>query len=168
MKRLLILLGLPLVLSSCLLNEEDKFPKSATERMNEAIEQAENVLQGAVNGWRVELYPEKSRIYGGYTMFLEILFRRQGDRRQREFRSRADRRVLLLRRAGQRADAHVQHLQRDHSFLFGCRDRGQSGNRHGERRSGGGFRLHRYGGHSRMRKTQRTQIRQLHPHVSAR
>ena len=65
MKRLLILLGLPLVLSSCLLNEEDKFPKSATERMNEAIERAENVLQGAVNGWRVELYPEKSRIYGG-------------------------------------------------------------------------------------------------------
>ena len=37
MKRLLILLGLPLVLSSCLLNEEDKFPKSATERMNEAL-----------------------------------------------------------------------------------------------------------------------------------
>ena len=72
MKRLLILLGLPLVLSSCLLNEEDKFPKSATERMNEAIEQAENVLQGAVNGWRVELYPEKSRIYGGYTMFLKF------------------------------------------------------------------------------------------------
>ena len=69
MKRLLILLGLPLVLSSCLLNEEDKF---ATERMNEAIEQAENVLQGAVNGWRVELYPEKSRIYGGYTMFLKF------------------------------------------------------------------------------------------------
>lgn len=72
MKRLLILLGLPLVLSSCLLNEEDKFPKSATERMNEAIEQAENVLQGAVNGWRVELYPEKSRIYGGYTMYLKF------------------------------------------------------------------------------------------------
>lgn len=133
MKRLLILLGLPLVLSSCLLNEEDKFPKSATERMNEAIEQAENVLQGAVNGWRVELYPEKSRIYGGYTMFLKFSSDGKVTAASENFDPAQTDESYYSVEPDNGPMLSVQHLQRDHSFLFGCRDRGQSGNRHGER-----------------------------------
>ena len=72
MKKILILLALPLLFNSCLKDDEDKFSKSATERIEEAVKEAITVLQGAENGWRMELYPEGERIYGGYTLFLKF------------------------------------------------------------------------------------------------
>lgn len=72
MKKLLILLALPLLFNSCLKDDEDKFPKSASERLEAAVNEAIAVLQGAENGWRMELYPENERIYGGYTLFLKF------------------------------------------------------------------------------------------------
>jgi len=72
MKKILILLALPLLFNSCLKDDEDKFSKSATERIEEAVKEAITVLQGAENGWRMELYPESERIYGGYTLFLKF------------------------------------------------------------------------------------------------
>lgn len=72
MKKLLILLALPLLFSACLKDDEDKFSKSATERIEAAVKEAITVLQGAENGWRMEMYPEKERIYGGYTLFLKF------------------------------------------------------------------------------------------------
>ena len=68
----MILLALPLLFNSCLKDDEDKFSKSATERIEEAVKEAITVLQGAENGWRMELYPESERIYGGYTLFLKF------------------------------------------------------------------------------------------------
>lgn len=61
-----------LSLSSCLKDDNDYFDQSATERINEAIENASKVLQGAPNGWRMELYPEATRIYGGYTVLAKF------------------------------------------------------------------------------------------------
>ena len=51
MKKILILLALPLLFNSCLKDDEDKFSKSATERIEEAVKEAITVLQGAENGW---------------------------------------------------------------------------------------------------------------------
>ena len=58
MKKLaIILLGLfPLVLSSCLKEEEDYFDKSASARIEEAVKNAISVLEGAENGWAVKYY----------------------------------------------------------------------------------------------------------------
>ena len=72
MKKILILLALPLLFNSCLKDDEDKFSKSATERIEEAVKEAITVLQSAENGWLMELYPESERIYGGYTLFLKF------------------------------------------------------------------------------------------------
>lgn len=72
MKKLLILLALPLIFSACLKDDEDKFNKSASERLEEAVKESITVLQGAENGWRMELYPEKERSYGGYTLFVKF------------------------------------------------------------------------------------------------
>ena len=63
MKKLaIILLGLfPLVLSSCLKEEEDYFDKSASARIEEAVKNAISVLEGAENGWAVKYYPNPGR-----------------------------------------------------------------------------------------------------------
>ena len=66
MKKILILLALPLLFNSCLKDDEDKFSKSATERIEEAVKEAITVLQGAENG-----YPEVSDQADG-TVFLWV------------------------------------------------------------------------------------------------
>ena len=73
MKKILILLALPLLFNSCLKDDEDKFSKSATERIEEAVKEAITVLQGAENGWRDgSCIPKASAFYGGYTLFLKF------------------------------------------------------------------------------------------------
>ena len=54
MKKILILLALPLLFNSCLKDDEDKFSKSATERIEEAVKEAITVLQGAEYGRRFQ------------------------------------------------------------------------------------------------------------------
>lgn len=53
MKKILILLALPLLFNSCLKDDEDKFSKSATERIEEAVKEAITVLQAqkTAGGW---------------------------------------------------------------------------------------------------------------------
>lgn len=72
MKKLLILSLLPALLVSCLKEDDDKFPQSASQRLQAAVTEAQTTLQSAANGWRMEIYPEKERIYGGYTLFLKF------------------------------------------------------------------------------------------------
>ena len=76
MKKILILLALPLLFNSCLKDDEDKFSKSATERIEEAVKEAITVLQGAENGWRMELYLRRLHA------FPEIQCRQYGRRFQ--------------------------------------------------------------------------------------
>lgn len=61
-----------LSLTSCLKGYEDNFSESSSERINEAIEQAAKVLAGAQNGWRMEVYPNPTCDYGGYTVFAKF------------------------------------------------------------------------------------------------
>ena len=53
-------------LSSCVKDQEMLFDKSATVRLNEALENAQKVLTSATNGWMMHYYPEGDQIYGGY------------------------------------------------------------------------------------------------------
>lgn len=72
MKKLLIFSLLSTLFVSCLMEDEDKFSQSASERLESAVEEATTALQSAANGWRMELYPEGNRIYGGYNVFLKF------------------------------------------------------------------------------------------------
>lgn len=72
MKKLLIFSLLSTLFVSCLMEDEDKFSQSASERLETAVEEATTALQSATNGWRMELYPEGNRIYGGYNVFLKF------------------------------------------------------------------------------------------------
>lgn len=72
MKKLLIFSLLSTLFVSCLMEDEDKFSQSASERLETAVEEATTALQSAANGWRMELYPEGNRIYGGYNVFLKF------------------------------------------------------------------------------------------------
>ena len=73
MKKLFILTILTaLSLTSCLKNDNDVFDQSASERIEAAVDEAHKVLQNAPNGWRMEIYPNPDRIYGGYTIFVKF------------------------------------------------------------------------------------------------
>lgn len=72
MKKLLIFSLLSTLFVSCLMEDDDKFSQSASERLETAVEEATTALQSAANGWRMELYPEGNRIYGGYNVFLKF------------------------------------------------------------------------------------------------
>lgn len=74
MKKLaIILLGLfPLVLSSCLKEEDDYFDKSASARIEEAVKNAITVLEGAENGWAVKYYPNPTQTFGGFNLFFKF------------------------------------------------------------------------------------------------
>ncbi|NDV83016.1 DUF4302 domain-containing protein [Bacteroides sp. 51] len=68
----LLLLALPLLLSSCLFDDDDKFDESASERMTQTLLDIQEVLESAQNGWLVEYYPNKDQIYGGYNLFMNF------------------------------------------------------------------------------------------------
>jgi len=71
-KYLIILLTLPLIATSCLKDDEDKFDKSASERMKEFLDNASKVLSEAPNGWVVEYYPSAEQEYGGVRMYMKF------------------------------------------------------------------------------------------------
>lgn len=71
-KYLIILLALPLIATSCLKDDEDKFKKSASERMQEFLDNTSKVLSGAANGWVVEYYPSAEQEYGGVRMYMKF------------------------------------------------------------------------------------------------
>ena len=69
-KFIIILLTLPLIATSCLKDDEDKFDKSASERMKEYLDNTSKVLSAAPNGWLVDYYPELQ--YGGIRMYMKF------------------------------------------------------------------------------------------------
>ena len=72
MKKIYLLLILPLLLQSCLKDEKDLFSESAADRIDNTVKADRSVLIGAENGWIISLYPESNQIYGGYTLFAKF------------------------------------------------------------------------------------------------
>lgn len=61
-----------LAFGSCSPEQDDLFDETAAERIDAAIKEDLTVLRGATNGWMMEYYPSKSKLYGGYTMLVSF------------------------------------------------------------------------------------------------
>lgn len=66
------LAGVILVASSCSRTEDPTFSTSPTERITEALSEAETVLTAQTNGWIAQIYPSEEQKWGGYTVFMKF------------------------------------------------------------------------------------------------
>lgn len=69
---ILSLLALPLLLTSCLKDQEDIFDDSASARVENYLANAKRVLTSAENGWVLNYYPDRNQSYGGYVYTLKF------------------------------------------------------------------------------------------------
>ena len=58
--------------SSCVRDEEPIFEESASQRLQNALKNAQTVLVGAENGWRMYYYPDPDQAYGGYLYTMKF------------------------------------------------------------------------------------------------
>lgn len=73
MKKYLILLSAAAVgLTSCLLNVDDKFDESASQRIETAMNEYDQLLRSSGGGWLVEYWPEAGMQYGGYNLYFKF------------------------------------------------------------------------------------------------
>lgn len=75
MKRIVIaLLAVFAVLSfsSCVRDEEPIFKESASARLQNALQNAQTILVGAENGWKMYYYPSSDQQIGGYLYVLKF------------------------------------------------------------------------------------------------
>lgn len=61
-----------LSVQSCLKEQHDVFPKSSSERLQEYLEEARQILTSSETGWIMEYYPGKNQKLGGYTYYLKF------------------------------------------------------------------------------------------------
>ena len=70
---LFLLMALPtLLLTSCLKDQEDFFPESASERTTNYLNNVKKVLTSSENGWVLNYYPDRDLSYGGYVYTLKF------------------------------------------------------------------------------------------------
>ena len=72
MKKIVIILLLPLLLGSCFKDNEDIFDSPAAERIAQALREYQEVLVSSEYGWSMEYYPQGSQAYGGYMYTLQF------------------------------------------------------------------------------------------------
>lgn len=61
-----------LLLTSCLKDQEDFFPESASERTTKYLENAQKVLMSSEQGWLLNYYPDRDQSYGGIAYTLKF------------------------------------------------------------------------------------------------
>ena len=66
------LLALPLLLTSCLKDQEDLFTDSASARTTKYLAEVQDVLTSAENGWLLNYYPDREQSYGGAVYTLQF------------------------------------------------------------------------------------------------
>ena len=67
-----LFLLLTITLQSCLKDDKERFPISASARMEQRLIENGEVLTNAPNGWLMKYYPESNQIYGGYNIFVKF------------------------------------------------------------------------------------------------
>ena len=74
MKRILYIFAfaLPLLATSCLMEEKDLFDKTPAERLDSFISEYNDLLTSSEDGWLLEYYPHTDMIYGGYAYILKF------------------------------------------------------------------------------------------------
>ncbi len=68
----LLLFALPLLLTSCLKDNDEVFDESASERLQAALAETRTILRGAENGWVMDYYVGTDQVYGGYTFIVKF------------------------------------------------------------------------------------------------
>ncbi len=67
-----LLLALPLLLTSCLKDQEDLFTDSASARSAKYLSNVERVLTSAEYGWVLNYFPDREQSYGGYAYTMQF------------------------------------------------------------------------------------------------
>lgn len=71
--RYLLLICIPLVLLSCVKDEDDIFDESAVNRMSKALKEYTNILASAENGWLMKYYiGEEPNKNGGFNLIVKF------------------------------------------------------------------------------------------------
>ena len=70
-KLYLFVLLVTTVLGSCTKEPEDVFDKSATERIDERVNEIYSIIQQQKK-WIIEYYPHSEKMYGGFTIFADF------------------------------------------------------------------------------------------------
>lgn len=65
-------MALPLMLTSCLKDQEDVFSDSASARSAKYLDNVRKVLTSSENGWVLNYYPDRELSYGGYVYTLKF------------------------------------------------------------------------------------------------
>ena len=69
---LILLMALPLLLTSCLKEQEDIFDDSASMRTEKYLTNAKRVLVSGEQGWILNYYPDREQSYGGTVYTLKF------------------------------------------------------------------------------------------------
>lgn len=69
---IMALMAMPLLLTSCLKDQDDLFSDSASARTEKFISNARRVLTSATEGWVLNYYPDRDQSYGGYVYTLKF------------------------------------------------------------------------------------------------
>lgn len=67
-----LLACLCLLMQSCLFSEEDVFDQSSAQRAMASVNECQEVLQSASNGWLLQYYPGQKGEAGGYTLIAKF------------------------------------------------------------------------------------------------
>lgn len=68
----LLLLALPLLMTSCLKEDNEVFGESSSKRLQQALEEARTVLRSSENGWVMDYYVGDDSSYGGYAFTVKF------------------------------------------------------------------------------------------------
>lgn len=68
----LLLLALPLLMTSCLKEDNEVFGESSSKRLQQALEDARTVLRSSENGWVMDYYIGDDSSYGGYAFTVKF------------------------------------------------------------------------------------------------
>ena len=67
----LLLLALPMLMTSCLKDDDEVFGESASQRLQKALDEARTVLRSSEKGWVMDYYVGDDSSYGGYAFTVK-------------------------------------------------------------------------------------------------
>lgn len=70
--RIIYIILIALLYSSCAIEEENLFDESSATRINKALLETREVLSKAPNGWHASYFPSPTQAYGGYNLLLSF------------------------------------------------------------------------------------------------
>lgn len=68
----LLLMALPLLLTSCLKDDNEVFSDSASKRLQQALEDTRSILRSSEQGWVMDYYVGTDQAYGGYAFIVKF------------------------------------------------------------------------------------------------